>query len=106
MSNTFKGIRVVPGSAPQGIVESGSKFRNEHGVAAIKNGVKHNRRAKETPIGRKPAWIRAKMPGGEGFDDVRRNVREHRLATVCEESMCPNIGECWNHGTATLMIMG
>jgi lipoic acid synthetase len=46
------------------------------------------------------------MPGGEGFDSVRRTVREHRLATVCEEAKCPNIGECWNAGTATLMLMG
>jgi lipoic acid synthetase len=46
------------------------------------------------------------MPSGPGFQQVRENVREHRLATVCEESMCPNIGECWNNGTATLMIMG
>jgi lipoic acid synthetase len=46
------------------------------------------------------------MPGGDGFDAVRRTVREHRLATVCEEAKCPNIGECWNAGTATLMLMG
>jgi lipoic acid synthetase len=46
------------------------------------------------------------MPMGEGFSRVKQNVREHRLSTVCEESMCPNIGECWNNGTATLMIMG
>jgi lipoic acid synthetase len=46
------------------------------------------------------------MPAGARFDDVRRTVREHRLATVCEEAHCPNIGECWNAGTATLMLMG
>ena len=43
---------------------------------------------------------------GEGYDFVRRTVREHRLATVCEEAKCPNIGECWNAGTATIMLMG
>jgi lipoic acid synthetase len=58
------------------------------------------------PIERKPGWIKAQMPSGTGYQKVRENVREHRLATVCEESMCPNIGECWNNGTATLMIMG
>ena len=58
------------------------------------------------PIERKPPWIKARMPGGSGYQQVKQNVREHRLATVCEESMCPNIGECWNHGTATIMIMG
>jgi lipoyl synthase len=102
MDPNFKGIPIVQ-PAP---VPSGAKFRNEHGVAAIKNGVKQNRRAEPAPHGRKPPWLRAKMPSGEGFSRVRQNVREHRLATVCEESMCPNIGECWNNGTATLMIMG
>ncbi|MGI9265077.1 MAG: lipoyl synthase [Gammaproteobacteria bacterium] len=93
----FKGIPIV---------RSGAKFRTEQGFTAIKNGVKQKRDAIATTVERKPAWIKAKMPAGKGFNEVRRNVREHRLATVCEESMCPNVGECWNHGTATLMIMG
>jgi lipoyl synthase len=102
MEPNFKGIPIVqPATVP-----SGTKFRNEHGVAAIKNGVKLNPRAVAAPLGRKPPWLRAKMPAGEGYSRVKQNVREHRLATVCEESMCPNIGECWNNGTATLMIMG
>ena len=102
MDTNFKGIPIVqPVRVP-----SGAKFRTEHGVAAIKNGVKQNPRAEAAPHGRKPPWLRAKMPSGEGFSKVKQNVREHRLATVCEESMCPNIGECWNNGTATLMIMG
>jgi lipoic acid synthetase len=94
---SFKGIPIV---------RSGTKFRTEQGYAAIKDGVKRNRRADERPIERKPAWIKARLPVGEGYTRMKRNVREHRLATVCEESMCPNIGECWNHGTATLMILG
>lgn len=93
----FKGIPII---------RSGNKFRTEQGFSAIKNGVKQNHRADEVPAGRKPGWIKARMPAGPGYSAMRRNVREHRLATVCEESMCPNIGECWNHGTATLMIMG
>jgi lipoyl synthase len=102
MDATFKGIPIVqPATVP-----SGAKFRTEHGVVAIKNGVKASAGAEPAPHGRKPPWLRAKMPSGEGFSRVRQNVREHRLATVCEESMCPNIGECWNNGTATLMIMG
>jgi lipoic acid synthetase len=95
--STFKGIPVV---------RSGSKFRTEQGFSAIKNGVKSNTRGMRAPIERKPGWIKARMPSGTGYQRVRENVREHRLATVCEESMCPNIGECWNNGTATLMIMG
>jgi lipoic acid synthetase len=102
MDTNFKGIPIVqPARVP-----SGAKFRTEQGFAAIKNGVKQNPRAEAAPHGRKPPWLRAKMPSGEGFSKVKQNVREHRLATVCEESMCPNIGECWNNGTATLMIMG
>jgi lipoic acid synthetase len=46
------------------------------------------------------------MPGGERYEAVRRNVSEHRLSTVCQESHCPNIGECWANGTATIMVMG
>ena len=46
------------------------------------------------------------MPAGSRYDEVQATVREHRLATVCEEAKCPNIGECWNAGTATLMLMG
>src|SRR5690606_2614333 len=46
------------------------------------------------------------MPAGRGFEAVRSTVKEHRLATVCEEAKCPNIGECWNAGTATIMLMG
>ena len=94
--SSFKGIPVV---------ESGTKYRNEAGISAVKNGVKKRPDAPR-PQGGKPRWLKAKMPSGEGFAEVRRNVREHRLSTVCEESMCPNIGECWNNGTATIMLMG
>ncbi len=88
------------------IVTSGQKFTNPVGIKAIKNGVKTRPERVTTEIGRKPAWLRAKMPSGQGYQRVRDNVREHRLSTVCEESMCPNIGECWNNGTATIMVMG
>lgn len=55
---------------------------------------------------RKPDWIRARVPGGEGYKEVKSLVDEHRLHTVCEEASCPNIGECWSRGTATIMILG
>jgi lipoyl synthase len=54
----------------------------------------------------KPSWLRARAPAGVGFDAVKAIVRVHRLATVCEEAKCPNIGECWNAGTGTIMLMG
>ena len=55
---------------------------------------------------RKPAWIRAKAGGGERFTEIKQVLREAKLHTVCEEASCPNIGECFGHGTATFMIMG
>ena len=92
--------------APKTRVSSGSKFRSEHGFSAIKDGIKSSHSEAETPVQRKPKWLRARMPGGERFEAVQRNVRDHRLSTVCQESHCPNIGECWNNGTATIMVMG
>ena len=97
------------GSALKGIpvvVESGTKVEKARGVRAIKNGVKRSRDPAPVPRGDKPEWLKVKVPGGGRYAEVRRIVRSHRLATVCEESMCPNIGECWGHGTATIMIMG
>ena len=88
------------------IVASGSKYRTESGITAIRNGIKTRRDAPALIVGNKPKWLRAQMPAGARFSAVRQTVRNHRLSTVCEESMCPNIGECWNHGTATIMVMG
>jgi lipoic acid synthetase len=55
---------------------------------------------------RKPEWIRVRAGGGERFMEIKRILREKKLHTVCEEASCPNIGECFGHGTATFMIMG
>jgi lipoyl synthase len=60
----------------------------------------------DTPIQRKPDWIRVKAPNGAGYTRTRQIVREHHLHTVCEEASCPNIGECWDKAHATFMIMG
>ena len=60
----------------------------------------------ETPLLRKPDWLRVKAPGSPGYAATRAIVREHGLATVCEEAACPNIGECWQKNHATMMIMG
>lgn len=58
------------------------------------------------PIQRKPSWLRARLPGGPGYTAVRHLVDEHRLHTVCQSAQCPNLGECWSRGTATVMILG
>jgi lipoic acid synthetase len=63
-------------------------------------------RRPDTPIQRKPEWIRVKAPVGREFAATKEIVREHGLHTVCEEAGCPNIGECWTHRHATMMIMG
>ncbi len=93
----FKGIPVV---------QSGTKYQTDEGFSAIKNGIKHRRDTEPLVRGQKPRWLRAKMPSGAGFSNVKKIVKEHRLSTVCEESMCPNIGECWNAGTGTIMVLG
>ena len=58
------------------------------------------------PRPRIPAWIRTKAPGGDRYTQLRVARRRFNLHTVCEEARCPNIGECWSHGTATFMLMG
>src|SRR5215217_1955 len=55
---------------------------------------------------RKPLWLKAKIPGGPDYAKLRDNVRGHQLHTVCESASCPNLGECWTEGTATVMILG
>jgi lipoyl synthase len=93
---SFKGIPI----------ESGAKYSTATGFTAIRNGLKARSGTPEPDVGRKPDWLRVRLVSGGRYADVQRTVHEHRLATVCEESMCPNIGECWNAGTATIMLMG
>jgi lipoic acid synthetase len=58
------------------------------------------------PRQRKPAWLKVQAPGGERYHEIRKRLDGLDLWTVCEEAQCPNIGECWNGGTATIMLMG
>lgn len=58
------------------------------------------------PRRRHPEWLRVPMPGGDGYQALRRRVKELGLHTVCQSASCPNIGECWNHGALTIMILG
>jgi lipoic acid synthetase len=62
--------------------------------------------ASSTDTTRKPAWLRAKLPGGAGYAATRGLVDTNSLHTVCQSAQCPNLGECWAHGTATVMILG
>jgi len=63
-------------------------------------------RRADAPQPKKPDWIRVKAPTSEGYKQTRDIMREHKLVTVCEEAGCPNVGECWGQGHATMMIMG
>jgi lipoic acid synthetase len=102
----LKGIPLVAES--QG-PRSGEKYVTPQGFSAIRDGIKPRPAGDAGGSGgsvSKPPWLRARAPSGAGFQSVRALVKEHRLATVCEEAKCPNIGECWNAGTATIMLMG
>ncbi len=72
----------------------------------------HQREYKEkieqtkTPLGKRPDWLKIKLPSGDNFNDVRNLMRKQKLNTVCEEANCPNIAECWNNRIATFMILG
>jgi lipoic acid synthetase len=99
----LKGIAVV---AEAVAVRSGEKYLTPQGFTAIRDGIKAHAAAAAPAAARKPPWLKARAPSGSGYQGVRALVREHRLATVCEEAKCPNIGECWNAGTATIMLLG
>src|SRR5215218_1592102 len=59
-----------------------------------------------TPLRRHPEWIKSRLPSGESYHDLKGLLRGLNLNTVCEEARCPNIGECWDQRTATIMILG
>jgi lipoic acid synthetase len=107
----FKGIPILQ---PQRSARSGDKYTTAQGFTAIKDGVKAPAAGHGAEPGapasrtaqRLPPWLRAPLAAGREFSAVKQIVREHRLSTVCEEAKCPNIGECWNAGTATIMLMG
>lgn len=61
---------------------------------------------KRGELGRRPDWLKVKLPTGENYNDLRNLMRSQKLHTVCEEARCPNIAECWNSRTATFMILG
>lgn len=81
--------------------KQGVKLRNQDKLSRIPIKVV----PLDAPL-KKPDWIRVKLPTGDGFNRVKSLLREHKLHTVCEEASCPNIGECFNKGTATFMILG
>lgn len=84
-------------------VQQGEKLRGAEKMARIPVKIAPTRPEERL---RKPQWIRAKFPGTPEVQRLKKILRENRLHTVCEEASCPNLGECFGHGTATFMIMG
>ncbi len=87
-------LRTVELVGPDGVIE----------LKVVKNGLAQ---ARPEPVDRnKPAWIKAPLPTGAAYQRLKGLVKELDLHTVCQEALCPNIGECWAHGTMTLMLLG
>ncbi|MGH8279236.1 MAG: lipoyl synthase [Gammaproteobacteria bacterium] len=91
---------------PQTQPHSGEKYITAEGVHAVKDGIRGKASGERVVPLRKPAWLRVRVPAGEHYQSVNDIVHSHKLHTVCQESHCPNIAECWGRGTATLMLMG
>jgi lipoic acid synthetase len=91
---------LADGAAPSGLVE-GVKQLGEDKIA--RSPVRFDEAA---PVLRKPSWIRVRIPAGNAVAKLKAKLRENRLVTVCEEASCPNIHECFSHGTATFMVLG
>ncbi|MFM7797524.1 MAG: lipoyl synthase [Planctomycetota bacterium] len=107
-----------PGASPEAVARTlarhprplGGDTARSIGPAAVSlTGMVLNNKPDEPihrAIGRKPDWLRARVPGGAGYERLKGIIDEHRLHTVCQEASCPNMGECWSRGTATIMILG
>ncbi|RVU31381.1 MULTISPECIES: lipoyl synthase [Neptunomonas] len=90
-------------TTPKGTAEQGVKLRGAEKVARIPVKVIPTEKD-EMP--RKPEWLRVRMGSSQEVKRIKDKLRHHKLSSVCEEASCPNIGECFSHGTATFMIMG
>ncbi len=89
-------------------IESGTKYQTKDGTF-IKDGVKKRRiKATSETVERlaKPNWLRATIKTTPAYNRLKIEVAKNQLSTVCQEAKCPNIAECWSHGTATIMLMG
>ncbi|MEQ7414969.1 lipoyl synthase [Xanthomonas campestris pv. campestris] len=89
------GDTAAPASLQTGVKQIGGDKINRSPVQFV-----------DAPVLRKPSWIRVRIPSGNAVQNLKAKLRENRLVTVCEEASCPNIHECFSHGTATFMILG
>ncbi len=88
------------------VAESGEKYQTPHGFNAVKDGMSSKFSQDGEEVLRKPPWLRVTLSESPKYGQVKSLVTKHKLATVCEEAKCPNMSECWSHGTATIMLMG
>lgn len=91
----------MPDQPRRNILIEGEKLRGAQKVARIPVKV-----IPTVDLLKKPDWIRVKIPASPKINSIKEKLREHKLASVCEEASCPNLGECFSNGTATFMIMG
>lgn len=84
----------------------GDPIRNAPKAMSLTGLVLNNAENHHLLAKKKPAWLRARVPGGEAFKATKANIDTHGLHTVCQEASCPNMGECWERGVATIMILG
>ncbi|MCW5589742.1 MAG: lipoyl synthase [Legionellales bacterium] len=98
MVNKLKSIPIV--------VESGHKYQTPQGFSAVKNGISHKFAPETSVVERKPSWLKIRLQHSPKYEQLKTMVHDLKLSTVCEEAHCPNISECWSHGTATIMLMG
>ena len=98
------GEKVDSNLIPAVNVPSGEKFVTPSGIHAIKDGIKSSKADSQRL--KKPDFLRMRVRHSPKYESVKDIVKQHRLATVCEEAKCPNVSECWSAGTATIMLMG
>jgi lipoic acid synthetase len=87
------------------VVESGRKYINDVGIMAIKDGVRSTVNQQIEALA-KPDWMKIKLVTSDKVEKIKTMMQEQKLSTVCQEAKCPNLHECWSHGTATIMVMG
>lgn len=92
---------MMPDQPRRNVLIEGEKLRGAQKVARIPVKV-----IPTVDLLKKPDWIRVKIPASPKINSIKEKLREHKLASVCEEASCPNLGECFSNGTATFMIMG
>jgi lipoyl synthase len=84
----------------------GDPIRNAPSTLSLTGMVLNNDQTNQLQTRKKPAWLKARVPGGPEYKATKSNIEAHGLHTVCQEASCPNLGECWTRGVATIMILG